>query len=213
MMLNFRHYCLLVLVFAFLAGSGFARAESVNRLLVEVKTADKLFAGTDNSIYLSFGGEQFKLDDPDRDDFERGNTDTFTIDLSGREMDFSLLRQLRELTILKPKNDFWGGGWDLAGLTIRVAFAEPHLTPPDEPIFRDSGIGVELDSDRTSWAAFSDDDGWRFPPEPPAWGPCVSEDIDTGGELDSDCDGIPDADDDSFDRVRPRHDVCLRSRL
>jgi hypothetical protein len=188
--------------FAMMFMSSAAMPEMVNRLVVDVTTADKTFAGTDNAVYLVLPGFERQLDDPDRDDFERGNTDSFEFDLTGSEIDFSLLRQLREVTLRKPANDFFGGGWDLEGLTIRVEFAESYLPDPADPIFTTTGIGVELDEDRRFWTATADDSGWNLPAEPAPWPPCMTADIEGVGviEPDSDCDGLGDSSDDTFDQ-------------
>lgn len=197
------------LMLAVLLAALAAEAQQVNRVLVEVRTADKRFAGTDDTVLLSFGGIEFKLDDPNRDDFERGNADSFDLDLTGHGIDFALVRLLQEVTLRKPENSTFGGGWDLDGLTIRVEFAEGHLSDPVDPIFDRSGIGVELDGGRRSWTAGPGEAGWTLPPEPAPWPPCktviiefapdVAPVADLAGNLDSDCDGIPDSSDETFD--------------
>jgi PLAT/LH2 domain len=184
---------------ALLAPSG-ASAQLVDALIVEIKTKDALFAGTDDSIYINFAGVERKLDTPNHDDFERGNTDTFTLDFSAAPLDFSIVRQIREFSIRKPSNSFFGGGWDFEAITLRVQFADPHADPAD-PIYINTAVDVELDEGTRSWTPGVDDAGWNFPPEPPTWPPCTVVIVEFGGSLpDADCDGIPDASDPTFDQ-------------
>ena len=176
-----------------------ASSQMVDRLIVEIKTKDALFAGTDDSIYINFAGIERKLDTQNHDDFERGNIDTYTLDLSATPLDFTIVRQIREFTIRKPSNSFFGGGWDFEAITIRVQFADPHADPVD-PIYVNTSVGVELDGGNRSWTAGDTDVGWNFPPQPPTWPPCSVVDVEFGGSSpDADCDGIPDASDPTFD--------------
>jgi hypothetical protein len=177
-----------------------ATAQFVDRIIVEIKTKDALFAGTDDSIYLNFAGIERKLDTPNHDDFERGETDTYELDVSAAALDFTIVRQIGEITIRKPSNSFFGGGWDFEGITLRVQFADPHADPAD-PLYVNASVDVELDGGNRSWTSSLSDVGWNFPPEPPTWPPCTVVDVEFGGSFpDADCDGIPDASDTSFDQ-------------
>ena len=55
---------------------------------IRIKTTDKLYAGTDNDVYINIKGfpngklcetGEFILDKTGRNDFERGNTDSFRV--------------------------------------------------------------------------------------------------------------------------------------
>ena len=47
----------------------------VNTLTVEITTADVNYAGTDDTVTLRLGGRTWHLNNVNRDDFERGNTE------------------------------------------------------------------------------------------------------------------------------------------
>ena len=55
-----------------------AEPSGPNQVKLEIKTYDGLFAGTDNSVQITLGnGKTYTLNVSGRNDFERGNTDTF----------------------------------------------------------------------------------------------------------------------------------------
>jgi len=164
-------------------------AQPVNKLIVEIKTADVRFAGTDDPIHLIFGGQDFKLDNPSKDDFERNNRDTF--ELSPVGMDFALIRAIGTIAIVKTGDSFFGGGWKVEGITI---WADSNTTPP---LYQNPSIQKWLDGGDLEWHTTLGEPGWTVP-EPPPFPPCVSGDIDLGTVTDSDCDGIPDGSDTSF---------------
>jgi hypothetical protein len=175
-----------------------ANAQVITQVTVEITTGDVRFAGTDDDIHLELAGLQLPLDDPDRDDFERNNVDTFVIPIPGRGLDLAWLRELGTLAIVKTGDSFWGGGWRFEGIRI---FGDG----PD-PIYVNDSVnrwldGSSQDPDRT-WRTDLADPGWSLPEPPPQSPPCVVfPDVDVGGPVlaDSDCDGIPDESDDTFD--------------
>ena len=67
-----------------------ASAEPIRRLIVDIRTADERFAGTDDPVMLSIGGYSFPLDNPSRDDFERNRTDRFDLTLPGAGLDIEV---------------------------------------------------------------------------------------------------------------------------
>ncbi|SNT48803.1 PLAT/LH2 domain-containing protein [Asanoa hainanensis] len=85
----------------------------VNELEVRITTGDVSWAGTDDDITLTLGGRSWDLDNPGRDDFERGNTDTFVLD-PGPGL------RLGDLTAVRVDKspDGSNGGWRLAGVRI-----------------------------------------------------------------------------------------------
>ncbi|MCP4768358.1 MAG: hypothetical protein GY875_19090 [Gammaproteobacteria bacterium] len=198
----FIHKSLFILIFRFLALlPGPLTAQQISKLLVEVETADTLFAGTDDAIFLTIGGVRRQLDRPNIDDFERGDTNNFEIDLSDRPIDLSFVRQNRIIAFIKPKDSFFGGAWRIGRVEINVEYIDPFGDPTSALIFAGSNIDVELDGGRTTWTVHADDPGWDLPPEPPRWPPCRAGGIEPGeaNQSDSDCDGVPDDQDDSFD--------------
>lgn len=59
-------------------------SDDVNRLVVQVTTGTRTNANTNDEVYFSIGTREWRLDNLNRDDFERGQTDTFTLtNLSG----------------------------------------------------------------------------------------------------------------------------------
>ena len=137
------------------------------------------------------------LDDPDRDDFERDNTDRFTLDLSSDPLSIELIRGVGQLSIVKMEDSFFGGGWRFGGLTIWAG------DPGTDPIFSNDSVDRWLDGDDLEWVTTLDDPGWNVP-EPPAFPPCTGTIIiffKAAGDpsLDSDCDGISDDQDPTFD--------------
>lgn len=170
-------------------------AVEIQRLIVDVRTRDRAFAGTDDPVHLQIGGFDFNLDDPDRDDRERGNTDRYELDTGDRPLTFELIRGIGQISVTKLEDSFFGGGWGFGGLTIWVGDTS------SAPIFDNQSINVSLDGDDLEWTSTLDEPGWNVP-EPPPFPPCTTfPDVDTGegGDPDADCDGIPDEDDDTFD--------------
>ena len=179
-----------------------ADAQQVTRLIVDVRTQDVAFAGTDDDVHLQIGGRDFYLDVSSRDDFERGHTDRFEFDLSNAPLSIELIRGVGQISITKIQDSFFGGGWDFGGLTI---WADSTAL---DPIYSNSSINVSLDGDDLEWTTTLGDAGWNVP-EPPAFPPCSTTIIllkrtaaapaADPSTTDSDCDGIPDASDPTFD--------------
>lgn len=183
-----------------------ASAQQITHLVVDVRTQDKAFAGTDDDVHLQIGGRNFPLDDPKRDDFERGQVDRFEFDLSNQPLTVDLIRGIGQISVIKLQDSFWGGGWDFGGLTI---WAE---TAASEPLYSNSSINTSLDGDDLEWTTTLGEVGWNVP-EPEAFPACstpgpvillrptsthtaVPRD---SSNADADCDGIPDESDPTFD--------------
>jgi len=72
---------------------------------VTVKTTDKMWAGTDNTVKVNIVGSKGqsharKLDNKYKNNFERGSTDTFELKLAD-------LGTLKSLTLRKSGHDDW----------------------------------------------------------------------------------------------------------
>ncbi len=169
-----------------------ASAQDVTKFIVEIRTRDVTFAGTDDPIQLSLGGQSFHLDDPDRDDFERDNNDHFELDVPGGRMNVELIRAVGLITVSKLGDSFFGGGWAFGGITVWVN------SQTGTPIYQNDSVNKWLDGSDLTWTATLDDPGWSFPPPAPPFPPCTIGDVDTGLLIDSDCDGISDDSDDTF---------------
>jgi hypothetical protein len=172
-----------------------AYCQEINKLFVEVRTEDKAFAGTDDPVDLQLGGQPFHLDDPDKDDRERGNTDEYEIDVPGGRLTIELIRAVGSIAVVKLEDSFWGGGWDFGGIRVWAN------VKAGTPLYENMSINKSLDDGHLEWHADLDDSGWSLPEPAPPFPPCVLGDIDLGIEFDSDCDGIPDSSDPVFDPV------------
>jgi hypothetical protein len=174
-----------------------ANAQEINRLIVEIKTTDNRFSGTDDPIHLIIGGKDFNLDNPNRDDFERNNTDLFELPIVDNRFSIDLMRAVGVINIQKTQDSFFGGGWDFSGITI---WAESQGSVP---IYQNSNVDKTLDGDNLQWQTTLGEIGWNLPETPP-FPACITGDIDTGLIVDSDCDGIDDSSDPTFDQPQDR---------
>ncbi len=88
----------------------------VNSLKVQVKTGNVSKAGTDDSIWFDIGKYRWQLNNPNKDDFEKGHTDTFTLTLPAGGLQTSDI--WRYLICKAPDGD--NGGWNFGGLKVLV---------------------------------------------------------------------------------------------
>lgn len=109
----------------------------VNTLRVKVTTADEWWAGTDDDVTLTIAGRSFNLDNAWRNDFERGNTDTFTLD-PGTGLRRSAISTVR----IHKSPDGFAGGWKLGGV---------ELITNGSTLFNDQGIDRWLEDDDRTW--------------------------------------------------------------
>ena len=109
----------------------------VNTLRVKVTTADEWWAGTDDDVTLTVAGRSFTLDNAWHDDFERGNTDTFTLD-PGTGLRRS---QITSIQIHKSPDGF-AGGWKLKGV---------ELSTNGTTIYDNQGINQWLEDNHRTW--------------------------------------------------------------
>lgn len=178
------------------------QAQQITQLIVDVRTRDKAFASTDDDVHLQIGGRDLGLDDPDRNDFERGHTDRFEFDVSGQPLSVELIRGIGQISVTKLEDSFFGGGWDFGGLTIWAGSADT------EPLYHNDAINRSLDGDDLVWTTTLGEDGWSVP-EPEQFPACTttgpvilrfsgSAPADSTGN-DADCDGIADDVDPTFD--------------
>jgi hypothetical protein len=76
-------------------------------LFVELTTADELWAGTDDDVWLDIGDRTFYLDTPDHNDREQGNVEGYALNYTGVTKE-----QIKRVGIRKSPDGF-AGGWKL----------------------------------------------------------------------------------------------------
>ena len=119
------------------ASCGATQSDIVNRLVVQITTADVSFAGTDDDVTLFLGGRSWNLDKPWHNDFERGNTDTFVLD-PGTGLYQSMIHSVH----IHKSPDGVAGGWKLKGVKILVNGAT---------IFNNQSINKWLEDNDRDW--------------------------------------------------------------
>ncbi|KPK55646.1 MAG: hypothetical protein AMS22_03690 [Thiotrichales bacterium SG8_50] len=112
-------------------------SDIVNRLQVKVTTADVSWAGTDDNVRIYLGGRSWNLDNPGRNDFERGRTDTFDLDPGT-----SLYRPMISSIRIYKSPDGIAGGWKLKGLQIFVNGVR---------IYNNQSINKWMEDDDRNW--------------------------------------------------------------
>ena len=88
-------------------------ADFVNTLTVKITTADVAWAGTDDDVTIKLAGRTWELDNPGRNDFERGRTDTFKLDPG-----VGLRKSDLHSVVIRKSPDGIAGGWKLQGVRI-----------------------------------------------------------------------------------------------
>ena len=116
-----------------------ADRDVVSRLRVKITTADVTWAGTDDDVTLTLAGRSWDLDNPDRDDFERGRTDTFDLDPG-----IGLYRSAIASVRIHKSPDGIAGGWRLKGVEVIVN---------GSTIYSNQSINRWLEDDQRTWSA------------------------------------------------------------
>lgn len=188
-------------------------SQPVTMIIVEIKTGDQRYAGTDDPVHFLMGGQDFNLNNPNRDDLERNNTDLFILAVNDPEFTIELIRAVGTIRIEKTGDSYFGGGWLFGKIKVWINNQD------NDPIYVNENINKWLDGDHRSWGTVLGDEGWNLPESPP-FPPCTVDDIiillksstsgktmaDDGKKPDSDCDGIPDDLDPTFDANQPDDD-------
>lgn len=89
---------------------------NVSNLKVLIKTGNVKKAGTDDKIWFDIGKYRWQLDNPKKNDFEKGHTDTFNLTLPAGGLKTSDI--WRYLICKAPDGD--SGGWNFGGLKVLV---------------------------------------------------------------------------------------------
>ena len=97
---------LIIVLSLFLFNVPFVKGQAVKSIIVEIKTGDERFAGTNDPVHFFIGGEDFDLDNPNKDDFERNNTDTFEITVNDVDFTIELIRVVGRIGIIKTGDSF-----------------------------------------------------------------------------------------------------------
>ena len=115
------------------------RAVVVRNIVVRTTTDTRAAAGTDNRVLFSIGTREWQLNNTNRNDFERGRTDTFTIS----DIDRLRMHHIRQIGLRKTGRD----GWRPSRIRVWVN-DEEMLDDPlyDGPIdmWLDGGAGAQL---------------------------------------------------------------------
>ena len=198
-------FLLLMLLSVWLLPPAAAESQHITSIIVEITTGDVRFAGTDDKIIFQIGGKTFTLDNPDHDDFERDNVDRFQLLVEDDIFSMDMIRGVGTISLTKMEDSFFGGGWRFSAITIWVA------SDSTTPIYQNAHVDRWLDGDDLAdrqWITTLGEEGWNLPEEPPfppCGGPILTltkpglAPLDGESTLDSDCDGIPDSEDGSFD--------------
>ena len=88
---------------------------AVKALKIRIKTANVDKAGTNDPVWFDIGKRRWKLDNPGRDDFERGHEDVFDLPPGASLQDTDFWRVL-----MCKAADGGYGGWKLDGVTVLI---------------------------------------------------------------------------------------------
>jgi hypothetical protein len=94
--------------------------EPISKILVQVRTGNRRFAGTDDDVFLRLGpGLTFNLDKRLYDDFERGDRDTYSVPIDAAVRNGMKLEDIQFVEIAKSRDGI-AGGWRLGGVKVVV---------------------------------------------------------------------------------------------
>ena len=113
------------------------QCEIVNKIKLTLKTGKKWGSATDDPVKLYIGDHIWELDNPFCDDFEKGKTDVFDLDIPE-----GLTSDWFQYFCLKKEQPLTGDKWLLTGLKVEI----------NDRVIYDSGeIEIWFKGDRTSW--------------------------------------------------------------
>ncbi len=119
-------------------------AEPVTTMTVEIGTSSKLYAGTDDDVYLRIGpNRRFALDKSLYDDFERGDRDTYSVPIDAAVLDGLRVGDISRVQIEKSP-DGAAGGWRLRSVKLVVN---------GRTLYGRNGIERWLEDDQRTWRA------------------------------------------------------------
>ena len=94
----------------------------IKKLQVDIKTANRMYAGTDDTVRIQVlsGNETVRMAELDssRNDFEKGHTDSFTVDITKNGKGV-LSTKITGFAIVKTNNFTAAGDWEIESVIIR----------------------------------------------------------------------------------------------
>lgn len=116
-----------------------SKYEKIEKLVIEVTTCKERRSDTDNAVELYVGGSKWQLDIAKHDEFEKGKTDVFELDVPDglNSSDFRYLC-LRKKTF--SKDDDW-------------CIEKIKLIVNDKVVYEQDSLNAWLKEDKTSWCA------------------------------------------------------------
>ena len=119
-------------------------AEPVTTMTVEIRTSSKLYSGTDDDVYLRIGPNlRFPLDKALYNDFERGDSDTYSVPIDAAVLAGLKVGDISRVQIEKSP-DGVGGGWRLKAVKLVVN---------GRTLYGRGGIERWLEDDHRTWRA------------------------------------------------------------
>jgi hypothetical protein len=123
---------------------GATYGEPVTTMTVEIRTSSKLYAGTDDDVFLRISPTlRFPLDKALYDDFERGDRDTYSVPIDPAVLAGLKVGDISRVQIDKSR-DGVGGGWRLRGVKLVVN---------GRTLYSRDGIERWLEDDHLTWRA------------------------------------------------------------
>ncbi|MHA1462920.1 MAG: PLAT/LH2 domain-containing protein [Candidatus Heimdallarchaeota archaeon] len=115
--------------------------EKIDKIVIELTTcSEKRKSSTDDPVILYTGGHEWDLDKPHYDDFERGKTDSYNLDVPAG-MDSSYFRYL---CFKKRTRTAKGDDWCLDKI---------KLTINDKVVYEKDSLNAWLKGEKTSFCA------------------------------------------------------------
>ncbi len=116
----------------------------VTSMTVRLETGNRLYAGTDDDVYLRINGRlRFPLEKRAYNDFERGDDDTYSVPIDAALRSGLTIGDIDQVTIEKSP-DRLAGGWFLHGVTLEVN---------GRTLVRNRSIDRWLEKSKRSWTA------------------------------------------------------------
>jgi len=112
--------------------------EKIEKIVVELTTCDdKRRSSTDDAIEMYVGGHEWDIDKPHYDDFERGKTDSYDLDVPAG-MNSSAFRYLCFKKKAHGKDDDW-------------CLKKVKLTINDKVVYEKDNLNAWLNASKTSF--------------------------------------------------------------
>lgn len=126
--------------------------EKIQKIEFRIKTCDKWRSASDNTVKLYVGDHVWELDHPFCDDFEKGKSDTFELEVP-TGMDSTWFHYL----CLKKEGDIIGDRWCLHAVQLKIN---------DKVVYQNDEIEAWFEGGKTSWCAPDFNYGQDIPVSP-----------------------------------------------